>query len=586
MKNPLLLIFTTLSILYCGHGFAQSGVKELEIPAESIYLHQNTTFLMSGENLFYTVYCLNNETGKLSDLSKMAYVELIGQDGKAVFSHKVRLEQGKGNGDYFVPTSVASGNYKLLAFTRWMQNGPVENFYQNDVIVINPFQNNQNGLLRSDSDSPQLTAAPSTSKGSQMDETPGIDLELTPSIAGQRENITVSLKGISPGWYGNYSLSVRKIFDLPQPARTSASSFQNSNKATARGMSIPAGQSVILPELRGELLSGTVVDKATGEPSAKRKVALSIPGTNYLFKISNSGDDGRFHFNLDQPYSNEKALIQVIGDDRDSFGVEMDAFQSPDYSNLKFNDFAITSEMESAILEHSVNNQVQNAYAVTRLDSVADTGDFPPFYNAPSHEYNLDDYTRFPTIRETIIEIIEQASIRQRKGQQFIHVRVYDDDVESGLSSLLLIDGLFIQDHNTVVEAKASKIKKVSVINEQYLYGSELFEGIISMESYEGDFIESLPQLKGRETDLFRPELAKKYHKQDYRYQERYKRIPDFRTQLAWEPNFQLNDANTVYSFYTSDLSGTFELVLEGFNSEGKALSLKKVFEVRPGSSD
>ena len=177
--------------------------------------------------------------------------------------------------------------------------------------------------------------------------------------------------------------------------------------------------------------------------------------------------------------------------------------------------------------------------------------------------------------------MIEQATTRQKQGKQSIHVRVYDDNVETGLKSLLLIDGLFIQDHNTVVEAKAAKIKKISVVSEQYLYGSEVFEGIIAMESFDGDFIESLPQLKGQETQLFRPEAQKEYYRQDYKYPERYKRIPDFRTQLVWEPEFDLTKKNTEYSFYTSDVSGSYEVIIEGFNKKGRALSLRQVFEVK-----
>ena len=232
------------------------------------------------------------------------------------------------------------------------------------------------------------------------------------------------------------------------------------------------------------------------------------------------------------------------------------------------------------ILEHSIRNQVQNAYAGTRVDSIRKLEDYPPFFGSPTHEYYLDDYTRFPTIKETILEVVEQASTRQRKGEQYIHVRVYDDEVETGLNSLLLIDGLFIQDHNSVVEAKAFKIKKISVVNEQYLYGSEVFEGIISMESYEGDFLESLPQLDEEKTRLFRPELNKNYHKQDYRYKERYRRIPDFRTQLVWEPDFRLEGTSKSYYFYTSDLDGMYEISIEGFSDDGKPLSLRKVFRV------
>lgn len=572
----LLLIFTVNLV----HG--QSGSEEFLMPEERIYLHQNTTLLMSGEYLYYKLYCLNSETGALSDMSKVAYVELVGKDGQAVFSHKVRLEKGSGAGDFFVPTSVPSGNYKLVAFTRWMRNGEVEDFYQNDVVVINPFQNNQSGLMRSASDSTRASIAATDSRVNSSNNPGGIEIQLSPPTAGSREQINLRVNQVPSDWYGDYSLSVRKtIGQLPVPQRETTTAFAESLKGNTEAFKVSNGNAMELPELRGELLTGTVIRKETGEKVPNRRVALSIPANNYLFKISSTRENGTFFFNVDESYTNEQALIQVIGEDRDAFRVEIDEFESPDYSNLTFSDFALDETMEAFILEHSVQNQIQNAYAENRIDSIRKIEDFPPFFHTPSHEYYLDDYTRFPTIKETIIEVIEQASTRQRKGKQFIHVRVYDDDVETGLNSLLLIDGLFIQDHNTVVEAKASKIKKISVINQQYLYGSEVFEGIISMESYEGDFIESLPALKEKDTKLFRPELAKDYFDQDYRYPERYKRIPDYRTQLVWEPQFKLDGSTKTLTFYTSDVKGSYEVVLEGFNKQGKPLSMRKFIEVK-----
>ncbi len=579
MKKILVILLLTLPL---STAWSQTASESFMMPGESIYLHQNSTMLMSGEYLFYKVYCLNNQTGTFSDLSKVAYVELVGKDGKPVFSHKVRLKNGAGAGDFFVPTTVPSGNYKLVAFTQWMRNLGVDSFFQNDIVLINPFQNNQGGLMKMASDSTEVAVKALRSEAQKTTPDSELRLEINPQTSGNRDRMELSVSQVPSDWHGNYSLSVRKISEkLHGPERKTAVAFEDSFKGREESVRVNPGTGMQLPELRGELVTGTVFSVETGETVPNRRVALSIPGTNYLFKISSTKENGSFFFNVDESYANQQALVQVIGEDRDQFRVELDAFESPDYSSLSFSDFVLDESMEDYILERSVENQIQNAYAENRVDSIMKIEDFPPFFHTPSHEYYLDDYTRFPTIKETIIEVIEQASTRQRKGKQFIHVRVYDDDVETGLNSLLLIDGLFIQDHNTVIEAKAFKIKKISVINQQYLYGSEVFEGIIAMESYEGDFIESLPELKAKDTQLFRPELAKEYYQQDYRYPQRFKRIPDYRSQLLWEPQFQLDGSSKDLSFYTSDVKGSFEVILEGFNEKGKPLSLRKVIEVK-----
>ena len=57
----------------------------------NIFIHYNTTFLLSGEQLLYKVYCLNSKTKKLTKLSKVAYVELIDSKLKVHFRHKILL---------------------------------------------------------------------------------------------------------------------------------------------------------------------------------------------------------------------------------------------------------------------------------------------------------------------------------------------------------------------------------------------------------------------------------------------------------------------------------------------------------------
>ena len=89
-------------------------------PKENIFVHYNTSLLFAGEYLYYKVYCLNATHNQLSKLSKVAYVELISEDKQKVFRHKISLKNGLGQGDFFISTSIPSGNYKIIAYTQWM----------------------------------------------------------------------------------------------------------------------------------------------------------------------------------------------------------------------------------------------------------------------------------------------------------------------------------------------------------------------------------------------------------------------------------------------------------------------------------
>ena len=56
-------------------------------------------------------------------------------------------------------------------------------------------------------------------------------------------------------------------------------------------------------------------------------------------------------------------------------------------------------------------------------------------------------------------------------------------------------------------------------------------------------------------------------------------KIPDFRYQLYWNPS--IKNASDSFSFYSSDVTGTFEIIVEGFTFDGKPIYEKIFFNVK-----
>lgn len=104
---------------------------------ERVYVHPNTQVLISGETLRFSAFTLSDQTGKISTLSKILYVQLVGEEG-AVFEQKILLEKGRGSGEFFVNSLAPTGRYQLLAYTRWMRN--FGDYFQLPVIIVNPFE--------------------------------------------------------------------------------------------------------------------------------------------------------------------------------------------------------------------------------------------------------------------------------------------------------------------------------------------------------------------------------------------------------------------------------------------------------------
>ncbi len=107
---------------------------------ETIYCHTNRNDFLTGEAMWFTAWCLDASSLTFSSLSKTLYVELIDRQGNAVMRHKLPLQDGSAHGSIYLPSSLQSDCYLLRAYTAWMKNRSPENFFQQNVRIVNPFR--------------------------------------------------------------------------------------------------------------------------------------------------------------------------------------------------------------------------------------------------------------------------------------------------------------------------------------------------------------------------------------------------------------------------------------------------------------
>ncbi|MDC6364836.1 MULTISPECIES: hypothetical protein [Flavobacteriaceae] len=556
------------------------GNEFKDIPQERIYIHHSESLLFSGEHLLYKVYCLDNSQKVLSDISKMAYIALVGSDGKVVFTHKVKLVEGSGNGDFFVPTSVPTGSYKLLGYSEWMKNFGQQYFFQTDIYIINPYQTVPTSYLEQPVDS-MSADVPTTEKTKiTFDTSPKnsafATMELDKQKVGKREKVTLKVAGRSSNSnLGDYSISIRKMDSLPSPTQISAMTFSNElGKQTGSIKSNP--KDFDIPELRGEIISGTIVESDSKSPAENMRISLSLPGDKFLFNVATSDKDGKFEFIVDRRYDNTTAAVQILSEDWDAYEVVLDD-PVREYNGFEFSNFELSKNMKDYILQKSIYNQIENVYREAKLDSIVPANHISPFYRKYTEVYDLDDYTRFNSIPETIVEVVDQVGIRKLDdGSRVFEVRPSEGFTNNALFPMVFVDGLFIKKHEDIMDFSAKKINTISFSREKVLLGSQMFQGIISFKTIEGDFYSDFFTPHIINVDLFKPESKKEYFNQEYTENQKSERTPDFRHQLYWEPNFKLTEGSKEVVFYTSDVPGVYELVLEGFTSTGNPVSVKE----------
>ena len=134
-------------------GFSQSAgtdiVKEkfiqyqLNALQEKIFVHTDKTFYLAGEIIWFKIYCVDESFSKPAGISKVAYVEVISEDQRAVMQAAIAMEDGAGNGSLIIPSALVSGNYKLRSYTSRMRNFSANYYFEQPLTIVNTLKSPQ-----------------------------------------------------------------------------------------------------------------------------------------------------------------------------------------------------------------------------------------------------------------------------------------------------------------------------------------------------------------------------------------------------------------------------------------------------------
>lgn len=564
-----------LFILFAFFGFVASAqiptvdiVADVNIfPKEKIVFSINSELLLAGELLQYKVFNLD-ALNKESKLSKVLYVSLRNENDSIVFNHKLKVENGMANGDFFIPSTLKTGVYRLIGYTNFSRNNIQDGYALKTLYVLNTFIKTTEVNKMADTINIQLSPKTDYISSEVLKKNQPIKITSNKSTYGFREKVTLNLEGEPENMKGNFVLSVRRI----DPIEILGDVSEIKNKVSS--------QLFYLPELRGEIISGVVSSTLDGAPAQNKTVSLTIPGADYIFKIAKTDANGRFFFSITEGYDADKSIIQLSDSEKEenNFTITLDKKDFNLGKDIPYK-LVLSSDIKSWLEERSVQLQIENAYFDTKKDSIINNPINTPFYNTLGTVFLLDDYTRFPSVRETFIEVIRLAAVRgSGTNARFVVNNAYDPNGIAKFNSLpplVLLDGMQITNNEFLLNYNARDIKSIRVVTDPYRYGSKIYSGIIAVETKNGDFI--IPVSKNVVEVNLPPALKEKeYYNPNYITNSTLTRIPDYRVQLLWQPKIILSNKKLVYSFYTSDVPGYYLVQLDGFNASGKHITIKK----------
>ncbi|MRI01517.1 hypothetical protein GH721_13320 [Kriegella sp. EG-1] len=580
MKKTILLIILIIlapkTIL--GQYRLQSNVDIAQfnnIDQEKVFIHYNDNFLLSGEYLYYKMYCLNAIDHSPSKISKIGYVELVGRNKKTVFKHKIRLNEGLGQGDFFIPGNLETGNYKLIGYTNWMRNSGVDSFFITDIVIVNPYKELPTESNKTSANIIYHTTIDSANINTQREDTNSIKIVLPRKIYNKRALVKLNITNQTLNQNTNLSVSVRKKYPITTPFNNDKSI--NIKKAPKNNLSKKIDETIFLPELRGELISGKIINNTNKQVVANQNISLSIRGTTGTTKISQSNKNGVFYFNLDNRNRSNKIEFSLLDNQNDTNQIILDTSKI-NTNTLKYLDIDLAHNLNKVIEKRSTYNQIENVFFEEKLDSLIRFTSTIPIYKIYDENYNLDDFTRFNTLEETIVEIIANVLVKKRKGQYKIQIRENNHFfIDSDDEPLCLVDNILVENSSDLFNYDVKKIQNIGISRSEYYIGPKKYQGIFSIKTKESDYTNQQNTNTSIKISLDGPIPLKEYYFQDYSKSTAANKthIADFRQQLLWLPNFNLKENNSI-EFYTSDNTGTFEIAVEGFSLNGDAISLKE----------
>ncbi|MEM1258147.1 MAG: hypothetical protein AAGH81_06440 [Bacteroidota bacterium] len=587
MARRTMVCFALLFQALNGHSqYVIKSVEDLkslkQLPQEKVFVNHTGPIIFTGEYLYYSFQCFNAQNSRPSSVSRVGYVALVNEKKEYVLEQKIKLDQGLGQGDFFVSTDVGSGNYKLLGYTQWMKNNGLAQVFKDDLVIINPYSVDQSSFLK-DSIKGEI---PKDIKGRlpHVMDSSIIGLVLNNTVYGTREKVGFSLKNYK-GYLGNgtYSIKVRKKSALTPKSEMNAIAYAKDYLNVDKEIKLDVGDSLFLPEQRGELLFGTVTNAVSGQPLSDTPVVVSLPGKEFVLKFATTDTYGNFYTYLRKDYKEQLAVIQVEDSDV-PVAIRVKSPRKLDVSELGFGNFTFDEKLTEAIRKRSIYNQIENQFFTLKPDSVLLGDPIDPFEGGTPEKFVLDDYTRFPTFQETLVEILNNAGYRNNpEGNDYIRIAQDFETVTEAYNSfpaIVLFDGVYITNHEAMKEYDARKIKAISLIRDQFQLVNKEYQGIMAVETFDGDYYERYNWQNGSVAPIVKPFPKKNYYVQTYGNND-FEKIPDYRTLLFWKPNIVIDGSGLDFEFFTSDIAGEYEIMVDGFTTYGKPISFTRTITVQ-----
>ena len=473
-------------ILFCAFLMLAAGFSAAAGLVERTYVCTDRHSYVAGEDVFCSVFCFDGGSGSLSDFSSVAYVELISPEGSAV-RVKMALQDGRGAGRLRLPSTLPTGNYRLIAYTALNRNEEDMDYFRGSRVI-----SVYNTLSASRQESVVLDAAPAAVEGKGRPYGTAVEGKDRPYGVAAPVGLVMEQRGDSLFLRNSgtecldFCLSLSISDALSDPEGPGLADFLEARSGDRTTLRTDAKLSI--PEYEGEIVSIRVPAMYSGVTAV-----LSGPGLRNDIYSSTVDSTGLVSFYTGNIYGDRDLVFELNSRDvNDDFSLEvLSPFASPELDRDGVPELHLNGSVAEDLKRRSVAMQISRHFGIDEyMDSLQLRPDLL-FKGGTMTVYEMDDYTRFPTMRETIVEYVREVHIRRQDGEPVLKL-VPGKSFESyssmlGGNALVLVDGVPVSEHGRVLDLNPALLRRICIYPYDVSTGSCIYSGVVNFISFRGD---------------------------------------------------------------------------------------------------
>lgn len=525
---------------------------------EKLYVSTDRSVYVAGDEIWCSLFCLDAAKGELSPFSAVSYLELLSTDG-TVATAKIGLMEGRGAAKFRIPPSTPTGNYRLIAYTSQNQAAYLDGSKLLSIFNTSSVSRVKDGVsFLPEADYKALPAPKEAAEGS-------LSIALV-SVAQAGHPFVLSLQNGPQA--ADLSVSVCAVDDIAEPAQTTLSSF----------LSLPRPEKAVstrLPEYEGEIVYAAVEGLAQRQLDSLSNWALATlssagsPSDVYVGRVN---EKGRLMFFTNNIYGDRELVCEVKSNC--GYISLVDPFLHP----------ALEAQQPLALSPLQSKSLLQRKAALASSLQVDTLVQFLPrrhdvlLGSDNRIHYHLDDYTRFPSFEEVIVEIIPELRLGSSYGRRELKMLTADAANARKIlrdNVMVMLDGVVINDIGLLESMDAMLLEDVDIYPQSFVLGGLSFNGVVN-------FITRKNYVKA----LHFPENVRVVDFKGVSYPVAYLGAPvkgeDRRQLLYWHPAFKMAPGESCRLQLTApSYTGRFRVTAEGLTADGKPL--RQVFEFTLG---